>query len=428
MAAAPATGTAGTSTATPPIRLPRTIGLVAATGSGVAIIVGAGVYVLLGEAAGRAGNAVWLSFVVAGAAALFTGLSYAELSAMYPRDAGGYTYAKEAFGGRVAFVVGWLTLFAQVISVAAVALGFGAYFNQHLGLPRAVAGALLTVACGWVAYRGSRETTTLGAVLSILEVGGLVAIIVAAFGYWGDVNYVETAKGISGIFGGASLVFFAFLGFEQIADMAGEIRNPERNLPLAILVSGGVSAALYIGAALAAVSVLGWNTLSGTDAPLVEVAKAAMGAPGANALFAIALISTASTALIALMAATRTIYGMAVGGSLPSLLGRVHPRRETPWIATAAVAAIATLTVVVGKIGVVAEMTNVAILLVFLVVNAALITLRRKARRHRRPFRIPGSIAGVPVTGLLGIGTTLLLLASADLWPLVLGLTVAGST
>ncbi len=405
---------AGAAAVTSQPQLHRGIGVVAATGSGVAVIVGAGVFVLLGEAAGDAGNAVWLSFVLSGAVAFFTALSYAELSSMLPRAAAGYTYTREAFGEGVGFVVGWLMLFSQVVAVSAVALGFGAYADDQVGVPKVGAALALAWVAAVIAYRGVRESTRVGAALALLEAGGLVVIIAAGIAYFGDVDYLERPKGMSGVFSGASLLFFAFLGFEQVANLAQEVKRPGRDLPVAILASGAIAAALYVLVALAAVSVIGWQALSESGAPLAAVARVPLGDAGADALSAIALVATASTVLIGLVAAARTLYGMAAAGAMPALFSAVHARRGTPWTATAAVAAAAVAGILSRDIGLVAEMTNFTILLAFIAVNLALVALRRKRPSEPRPFRVPGSMLGVPVAPLLGVATSALLMANVS--------------
>jgi APA family basic amino acid/polyamine antiporter len=165
-------------------------------------------------------------------------------------------------------VVGWLTFFSQVVSVAMVALGFGGYLRDQSGLPLLVGGLGLLAASTLIALRGVKESTSLGAVLSLLEIMGLAVIIGVGLSYFGDVDYLESAEGAWGVLGGAFMLFFAFRGFEQVADLAGEIKNPGRNLPIAVMTSGGTAAALYIMTALASVSILGWQALSESEAPL----------------------------------------------------------------------------------------------------------------------------------------------------------------
>ncbi|MBM3925756.1 MAG: amino acid permease [SAR202 cluster bacterium] len=406
--------------------LKRSIGVIAATGSGLAVIIGAGVYVLMGEAAAKSGNAIWASFLLAAGAAFFTALSYAELSAKFPRAASGYNYAREAFGDGAAFVVGWLTFFSQVVSVATVALGFAGYLRDQAGFPVLAGGLSLLAASTLFSLRGVKESTTVGAALSMLEVLGLAVIIGVGVSFLGNVDYLESPEGAWGIFGGAFLLFFAFLGFEQVADLAGEIKNPGRNLPIAVMASGGIAAVLYIITALASVSIIGWKELSESEAPLAAVAQEAMGEGGYYALSVIALIATASTVLISLTATVRTVYGMAKGGSLPMVLAKVHRKYATPWAATLAVAAVATLGVLSQDVGFVAEITNFTILLVFIGVNLSHIVLRRRLDSQEWPFRVGLKALGVPVTPVLGVVVSALLLVNVRLAPALWGLGIMG--
>lgn len=396
------------------LELKRTVGLLAAVGSGTGLIVGAGVYVLIGEVAGVAGNAVWASVLLAGAVALFTGLSYAELSSMHPRAAASFLYVREAFGGGPAYLIGTLAVFSQVVSVSAVALGFGSYMDDEFGFS-IVGGALLVIGgSALISYRGVRESTVLGSLLSLVEIVGLAIVIIAGLKYLGDENLMQLSEGTSGLFTGASLMFFAFLGFEQIANFAQEIKNPGRNVPRAILLSGGIAAGLYVLAAIASVSVLGWEALSASKGPLAEVAERAAGGWASDMLVVIALVATSSTVLIALATVTRAIYGMASSGALPKALAAVGTKRRTPWAATAAVAAVAMLVALAGDIGVVAEMANFTILLVFIAGNLSLIMLRRKQKAAERPFRIPFVVAGAPVSAVLGVGGCIFLMANVS--------------
>jgi APA family basic amino acid/polyamine antiporter len=381
----------------------------------------------MGEAAGKAGNAVWASFLLAGAAAFFTALSYAELSAKFPRAASGYNYTREAFGDGAAFVVGWLTFFSQVVSVSAVALGFGGYLRNRVDLPLTVGALALLAACTLLTLRGVKESTDLGAALSLLEALGLAIIVGTGLSYLGDANYLETPEGVWGVFGGAFLLFFAFLGFEQVADLAGEIKNPGRNLPLAVMASGGIAAGLYVMASIASVSVLGWEALNASGAPLASVAEEAVGELGYQALSIIALVATGSTVLIALTATIRTVYGMASGGSLPQFLARVHPRFSTPWTATVVVAVIAALGILSGDVGFVAEVTNFTILLVFAGVNISHMALRRRLQAEEWPFRVRISLLGAPLSSMLGLASSLLLLANARWESAMVGLGIAAT-
>jgi APA family basic amino acid/polyamine antiporter len=206
--------------------LKRRLGLFATTLVGTGVILGAGIYVLVGVAARQAGNAVWLSFVIAAIVAGFTGVSYARLGKLRPKNAPEFQYLSMAFGRSPAFLAGWLVLWATIISSAAVALGFGGYLEHLFGIPY-LAGAIgLIVLSSIIVFLGVGESAVLAGVLTLIEACGLVIVIVIGIPSFGNVNLFETASGLSGVIGAASLVFFAYLGFEGMANLSEEMKHP----------------------------------------------------------------------------------------------------------------------------------------------------------------------------------------------------------
>ena len=387
----------------PPGGLARKLGLWELTLSGVGIIFGAGIYALIGVAAGQAGNAVWLSFVLSAAVALFTALSYAELSSMYPRVGAEYEYTAEAAGESLAFVVGWLIIFSGIVAVAAVALGFANYFSALTGAPVIPAAALLLGAIMALLLLGIRESTFVAVIFTLIEAGGLLLIIIAGIPFLGSVDYLEMPLGFPGVFSAAALVFFAFLGFEEIVKFSEETVSPEKTVPKALLIALSLCTVVYILVSISAVSVIGWEGLAASDAPFNAVAVAVWGEAGAFALSVIALFATANTVLLLLLAASRISYGMARSGTLPRPLSRVHPTRQTPFVAIIAVTLTSFFFLFLGDIGVVANVTNFTLFVTFGVVNGAVICLRLKSPSMPRPFTIPGAILAVPVIPVLGI-------------------------
>ena len=225
--------------------LQRHLGLFHTTIYGVGLILGAGIYALIGSAAGETGNSLWISFILAAVSAVFTGLSYAELSSMYPKAAAEYSYVKNAFGNNfVAFVVGWLTLFVAIISASAIALGFGGYFTELFGVPIVVAAALIIVGLSFLNFFGIRESSSLNILFTMIEAAGLALVIWLGLSISGDVkvDYFDMPFGFSGIFSAFTLVFFAYIGFENIANIAEEIKNPKKVLPRAIILSISITA------------------------------------------------------------------------------------------------------------------------------------------------------------------------------------------
>lgn len=355
----------------PDAGLHRRLGLSAATLAGIGVILGAGIYVLVGVAAKQSGNAVWLSFLIAAIVAGFTGLSYARLGRLRPKNAPEFQYLNMAFGRTSGFLAGWLVLWSTIISSAAVALGFAGYLEHLFGLHNLVGAMALIIFSSVIVFLGAGESVILAGILTLVEASGLVIIIGIGVPSFGRVDILEMPMGMSGVIASASLVFFAYLGFEGMANLSEEMKNPERDLPRALLLALGISTVFYILVAVAAVSVLGWQDLSQSGAPLAAVASKALGAGADLLLTAIALASTANTVLLLLFAASRSMWAMSCAGVLPMNLCVIGKNRRTPWLSIIVVGVFASVFALVRDIQGVAEFTNFAILLAFAGVNAS---------------------------------------------------------
>jgi len=411
------------------LTLKRDLNLFTATMIGVGIIVGAGIYALIGAASGLAGNAVWLSFTISAIVAAFTGLSFAELSSRFPKDAGEYTYTEKAFGKNVAFLTGYLVIAAGIISAAAVALGFSGYFaalfKTNLALPIIAIAALAVFSL--INYYGVKQSANLNVFLTLAEVSGLIIVIFLGMKYFGHVDYTAMPNGIGGVLSAASLIFFAFLGFESVVKLAEETKNPTKVIPKALILSLIISTILYILVGIAAVSAVGWEKLSTSSAPLADVAGAVFGSSTFTILALIALLSTANTVLIIILATSRILYGMGSEKVLPSILGKISPLRRTPGIAILVTFIFASIFALIGDISTVAEITNFAVFLTFIAVNAAVIYLRYKAP-VKSGFKVPLSIGKFPILPALGIITSIFMLINLSFIVILggIGLTVLG--
>ena len=397
--------------ASPPdgTRLSRSLGLAEVTLSGIGIILGAGIYALIGTAAAGAGNAVWLSFAISAVVALFTALSYAELSSMFPKAGAEYEYTTVAIGEYVAFIVGWLIIFSGIVGAATVALGFGGYFSGLFGTGQILAAFALISVLTIILIIGVKESAVVAGIFTLIEVAGLVLIIIAGLPRLGSVDYLEMPLGTTGVFTAAALVFFAYQGFEEMVKFSEETREPEKTVPKALMIALTICTILYILVCISAVSVVGWEGLAGSDAPFAEVATVAWGPWGASVLSAIALFATANTVLLMLLASSRISFGMARSGTLPRHLSRVHLTRKTPYIAILAAAAGAVLFLFAGDIGFIANVANFTLFVTFMIVNLAVILLRYRSPDQARPFRVPGNIGRFPVLPVLGIASAIFL-------------------
>ncbi len=372
---------------------------------GVGITVGAGIYVLIGEVAGSAGVFAPWSFLLAAVVMIFTVTSYAELSTRYPVSAGEAAYVDAAFRSRqLTTVVGLLTAAIGVISSAAVASGAAGYIRQFLDLPHELVVLAVLLALGAVAARGILESVLLASLFTLIEVGGLLAIIIAAL--YADAPVVAALTkvppfeyaALSGIAFGSLLAFFAFIGFEDLANIAEEAREPHRNLPRAMLITLAVSTALYVTIAAVAVSAVSLQRLATSPAPLSLVFQQLASVSPAT-ITIIAIAATLNTTLAQMTMAARVFYGMARQGNLPRMFGRVSASTRTPLIATAAVTAVAIAMALAFPLVRLAESTSIATLIVFALVNAALLLIRYRRETSPDPhIRVP---VWIPLVGLL---------------------------
>jgi basic amino acid/polyamine antiporter, APA family len=406
----------------PATSLHRVLGMTEVTAGGVGIIIGAGIYVLLGAATAHAGPLVWAAFLMAAVLSALTGLSYAELSSMFPSAAGEYEYTRQALPEWVAFIVGWTMITGLVVAAATVSIGFARYIGYFVDIdPRATALGLLVAVCV-VAMIGVKQSARLTVGLSAVQVGGLLLVVAIGLPHVGDVD-LRTGPGVGGVLTAAALVFFAFIGFDEVITLAEETRVPTRTVPRALLLALGLSTALYVAVAVAAVSVLGAGALAASPRPLADVMAHVLGGRGATVVAAIAVMTTTNTTLLALTAASRVMYGMAKAGAMPRALAAVHPDRGTPVRAIIAVASVAAVFAAFGEFAIIAAVTDFAVYVVFLAVNGTVVILRRTRPDLPRPFAVAGAIRGVPVVPILGLASVALMMTQLD--PHAIGLGMA---
>jgi APA family basic amino acid/polyamine antiporter len=405
---------------TPTTSLRRVLGLVEVTAGGVGIIIGAGIYVLLGAATAEAGPLVWVAFLGAAMLSALTGLSYAELSSMFPSAAGEYEYTRHAMPEWLAFVVGWTMIVGLIVAAATVSIGFARYVGYFIDIDVRIAAVTLLVAVSIVAMAGIKQSARLTVVLSAVQVGGLVFVAAIGLPHVGDVDLFSGPR-LGGVLAAAALVFFAFIGFDEVITLAEETRDPTRTVPRALLLGLGLSTALYVIVAIAAVSVLGAEVLAASPRPLADVMAHVLGDRGATVVAAIAVLTTTNTTLLALTAASRVMYGMANAGAMPEPFSVVHPSRRTPVRAIIAVTSIAAVFAGFGRFATIAAVTDFAVYVVFLAVNGTVIILRRTHPQMPRPFAVGGSIRRIPVVPVLGLGSVALMMTQLEPLAIIVG-------
>lgn len=403
--------------------LKRTLGLPMLCFYGIGMILGAGIYSIIGKAAAQTGETLWLGFLVAGVSALLTALSYAELSTMFPKAGAEFVYLREAFKKRkwIGSTAGIAMAFSGAATAATVALAFSGYLNQFIESPQTlVALAVLLVFTG-LAIIGIQASGWATAISTIIEVGGLILVIYLGVTSekFGD---VLSATPHLGTLAGSAIIIFSFFGFENIVNLAEEAKEPERDLPRAILISVIVATILYVIVSVSALALLSPEKLSISDAPLMSVARV-ISEKYARILGAVALFSTANTALISLIGASRILYSMGKAKALPEAVAKVLPKRKTPWIASLVVLTAAALLLPLGKIETVASVSSFATMIAFFSVNVALIVLRYSQSSTKRAFRVPLSLGKFPVLPLFGALISLVLLTQFESKVYLIGVT-----
>ena len=401
-------------------KLKRALNLWEVTLIGVGIIVGAGIYVLIGEAAGLTGNSVWLSFIIAAIVSSFTGLSYAELSSRFPKAGAEYVYIKESFGRKFAWLVGWLIIIGAVISAAAVSIGFANYFSAMFHTPVILTALTVLIISSLILIAGVEESALLTIIFTLIETGGLVVIVLIGLPHLGSVNYFQMANGIKGVLEASALIFFAYIGFQSITRLSEETKNAEKTIPKAVLLSIVITTILYVLVAISAVSIVPWQQLANSKAPLGLVAGIVFGEKSFLILSTVALFSTFNTILAVLLSASRLVYGIAEFNALPRIFLSVLRKRKTPWVSIITVVLASMAFTLIGDLSKVANLTNFSIFVTFISVNAAVIYLRYK-KPTNRGFKVPLNIGRFPLIPFFGILSCFLLILNVGLDVIIWG-------
>jgi APA family basic amino acid/polyamine antiporter len=404
-------------------RLRKSIGPVALTALGVGAIIGTGIFVVIGEGAKAAGPAVILSFVLAAVTCGFSALSYAELASSVPVSGSAYTFTYATMGELVAFIIGWDLILEYGVSVAAIAVGWGANVNEFLKsafgyeLPKAIAtspsdggvvnipAVVVVLAIALLLARGTRESAGVNAVMVAVKIVILVFFIVTAFTAYNAGNLNPFApSGFGGVATAAGVIFFAYIGFDAVSTAAEESKRPARDLPIAVIGSLVISTVLYVLVAWAAVGVAPTKTLAGSDAPLSAALRSGAGIPWAAALLSLgALIAITSVVLVIMYGQIRIFFAMCRDGLLPRRLATVSPRYGTPARLTLGFGALIAILAALVPLAEIVKLVNIGTLFAFVLVNIGVIVLRRTRPDMPRPFRVPLTPV-VPAIGVLLCG------------------------
>ncbi len=398
--------------------LKRNVGLFGASSVGIANVIGAGIFVISGIAAGLAGPSVILSFFLAGIISLLTALSSAELASVITETGAAYVFTKKAFGRIPSFFVGWFKYFDYIAGAAAVSIGFAAYFTALFGLigplPLILSAIGLPVCFTILNVIGVKETANATSIMVTIKIFALVLLAGAGGLYliqFFDITHFIPffPNGLNGTFSGTAVIFFSFLGFNTITMMSEETRNPEKTIPRALMLAFFVTFILYVTIAVLEIGILNWQDLGGSASPLDDLARVISINPLFTSIIAIAaLVATASVVLSSIVGGARASFAMGRDKLLPQQLERISKRFSTPYVSVIIGGVfIATLAgLFFNNIDLVASIVNFGSLFTYLFVHASLIKLRHDAPDIRRPFKVPL----YPLTPILGMISCILLM------------------
>ena len=372
---------------------------------GLGVTIGAGIYVLLGATTAKAGIYAPASFVLAAIVMMFSAASYAELSARFPVSAGEAAYVQAGFNSAwLSATVGFLVIASGVVSSSAISLGSTGYIRAFLDVPVTWLVIIIVITLGVIAAWGIMESVLFASLFTIFEVGALLWIV--AVGAIENPAIIAELPRVFPAMGDATawvavasaglLAFFAFIGFEDIVNLAEEMERPERTLPWAIFLTLGLGTLIYFMVTAVAVLSVPLDELAASEAPLSFVFGHISGASPVI-ISAIAIAATLNGVIIQIIMASRVLYGLAKQGTAPAIFGRVHPWTRTPLWATAAVSAVVLTLAISAPLEGLAEWTSRIVLIVFAMVNGALFLLKLK-----REYAQPGGFAvwiGIPVLG-----------------------------
>ncbi|MCX4829984.1 amino acid permease [Streptomyces sp. NBC_01016] len=406
--------------------LKRTMGLFQLVCFGVGAIVGTGIFVGLSDTVAEAGPAVILSFVLAAITCIFTAFSFAELGGAIPVSGSSYSFAYATLGERVAFLVGWCLLLEYGVSVSAVAVGWSQYLNELLDsvfgwqLPEALSAGpadggvinlpavLVMLMAAALLVRGIRESAGATAAMAVLKIGILIVFCAIAYSAFEAGNLTPFLKdGMAGVTSGASLAFFSYIGFDAVTTAGEEVKNPRRNIPLAILICIGIVTLLYVAVAVAAIGALGADAVGDKPAALSLVVDQVTGSAVGGGIIAFgAVVAIASVVLAVMYGQTRILMSMSRDGLIPRVFERVSPKTHTPVANTWIVATVFAIPAAFSSLDAVVNLTTIGTLATMVVVNIAVIALRRSHPGLKRSFRVPL----YPVSPILGVGFCLYLI------------------
>lgn len=397
--------------------LKRKLSLFDAVSIGLGAIIGAGIFVLIGIASGMAGPAVIASVIISGLSATFTALSFSELGAALPRAGGVYEYGHELISPLVGFVLGWMWIFGNIVMGATASLGFGYYFSSIFNFISFRAGALMLIAfVVLLNIIGIKQSAIVNDLIVIVKVLVLLLFVLIGLPKIKISNFEDfLPNGIIPVFQAAGLFYFAYIGFPRISTTAEEIKEPEKNIPLAILLALFISTLIYVFTSITAIGLVGYKNLSNSSVPIGYAAKS-LGLSGIVEVGA--LLATFSVVLTSVMGQSRIFFAMARNEEMPYALSKIHKKFETPVYSILLSGLIMSILAFAVDISSLASLGSFCILFTHIFTNFSAFKLHKSSSKYNIPFKVPFS----PTHSVVGFVTSVLLAFSLGVSTIIVGI------
>ena len=392
------------------VKLKRSLNLLDAVSICIGATIGAGIFVVVGLAAGLAGPGLVLSVLIAALVSSFTALSFAELSSAIPKEGGAYEYIYELVSPFFGFLTGWMVIFGQIFVGAAVSLGLATYLALFIPLPMKLLAVLACLFFISLNLTGVKQSSEVNDALVVLKVIALCIFIVAGVPHIQASNFSNLfPNGFFGVISGAALIFFAYIGYARVATISEEVENPKKTIPLSILIGLGISTALYLLVSFTAVGVVNYTTLSASGTPLADAMKLTGNELATFAVSLGAIFATSSVLLTTILGVSRISFSMARNKQIPNLINSLHPKFQTPYISIILTGLVMVALALFGDLKQVFSLASFSVIVTHILVNYSAIKLRAHPK-----FKIPLR----PIPPILGIVScsALLFFLPAETW------------
>tara|TARA_B100000242_G_scaffold292376_1_gene267661 strand:+ start:673 stop:1887 length:1215 start_codon:yes stop_codon:yes gene_type:complete len=367
-------------------------------------VIGAGIYTILGVASKYGRDYTWFSVILSGILAICTGLSYSELSSMYNNNSGNYIFIREAFGNSWAKISIYIFLVGQLLIQTTVSLGLGEHIHTFVPIHPKFIASILIMVFSYMNYSGIRKSINYNNFATILEIGGLV--LISCIGFMNNsnkVSYGSIQKNIYPILIGATILNFAYTGYDGAIQLTEETIDPGKTIPKGMITGIILTIILYTSVAISATKSIGWEQLSQSKTPIADIASNVLGSKTGYLMIFIALISMSNTLLMGNITASRFIQSISKYVKIPFNLDKIDEKTKTPINSIVIFTIISVIALIIGDLEKITSYSNIATVIIFIFINLAVIKLRRYMPQKKRQFKIPLNIQGVPITSVIGL-------------------------